>query len=112
MLRSWQLSICCMPWHMIVLNRRSMDGSRILNQKGLAHLLGIDRTTIHRWHAKQIGPPRILIKKRYYYVIGSVEQWLKTLNDLSLKTLVSVDETPTLDQPSPTNQSRHPESVL
>lgn len=86
-----------------------MDEHRILNQKSLAHLLGIDRKTLYRWHDQKIGPPRVLVKKRYYYVMGSVEQWLKTLNDLSLRSLASVEPLPTHDRPLPTNRSRHPE---
>lgn len=89
-----------------------MDGHRILNQKALAHLLGIDRKTLYRWHDQKIGPPRILVKKRYYYVMMSVQEWLKTLNDHSLRSLVSVDAIPVPGLPSPIGQSPRLESVL
>ena len=89
-----------------------MDGNRLLNQKGLAQFLGINRTTILRWHWKQIGPPRLLIRKRYYYTVGAVEEWLETLNDLSLRTLALDAPLQAPDPPSPTAQNHSLESAL
>jgi predicted DNA-binding transcriptional regulator AlpA len=70
----------------------SMEAMRILNQKSLANLLGIDRVTLWRWHDQRIGPPRILIKKRHYYVLSSVQEWLQGLNDISIRRLKSTEE--------------------
>jgi hypothetical protein len=54
---------------------------QLLSQKALAQLLCVDRITIWRWHEANIGPPRVLIKKRYYYVLGSVREWFKSIRE-------------------------------
>lgn len=89
-----------------------MDDLRILNQKALAHLLGIDRKTLYRWHERKIGPPRVLVKKRYYYVMVNVSKWLESINDYSIRALALPEPLLSRDQPSPIGQSHSLESVL
>jgi hypothetical protein len=67
---------------------------QLLNQKALAQLLGVDRTTIHRWHVAEIGPPRVLIKKRYYYVLGSVRDWFRTIREQDVPGAFEVTRAP------------------
>ncbi len=87
-----------------------MDAQRVLTQKGLAAMLGVDRKTIYNWHQRGIGPPRSRVVKRYYYSLEAVRAWFSRLNDSSLRSLASAGESPIPDRLTPTDQSPHRES--
>jgi predicted DNA-binding transcriptional regulator AlpA len=47
-----------------------------LNQRELAHELGIATITLTRWHQTRTGPPRTKMGRRVLYRRSSVQDWL------------------------------------
>lgn len=88
---------------------------RLLNQKSLARYLGVTARTVRRWKEDDIGPPSARLhinKRRVYYRLESVIDWLESLTDEGLKSLALGVETPVPGRPLPTTQSRHPEPFV
>ena len=50
---------------------------RLMGQNRAAEYLGVDRVTLYRWRKHGEGPPRSRIGKRYYYVLETLQEWLK-----------------------------------
>ena len=75
----------------------------LMNQEKCAKFLGVNAETLRRWAAKNAGPPRILIGKRYYYRRDMLKTWLDSRRvvaiDRPLKCAASDDEIPVPGQP-------------
>jgi len=46
-----------------------------LNVSAAAKFLKVSRKTLYNWTRENVGPPRILIGKRYYYTAEMLTQW-------------------------------------
>lgn len=78
MLDKYQSAKCCILLQDVALYRSLMERPNLLNQKGLAAFLGVDRVTVYRWHEwSRSAPPRVLIGKRFYYSYDAVRVWLE-----------------------------------
>lgn len=53
-----------------------MESKDYLHIDEFADLLGRSLRTLHRWHTRRIGPPRIKIGNLVVYRRVAVEQWL------------------------------------
>ena len=53
-----------------------MEPKDYLHIDELAALLGRSPRTLHRWHTRRVGPPRIKIGTLVVYRRIAVEQWL------------------------------------
>lgn len=51
-----------------------MDGMVTLDE--LAEELKVSRSTLKRWHAQRIGPPRMKIGGRILFSIPAVRKWM------------------------------------
>jgi hypothetical protein len=49
-----------------------------LNKSEICRELGICPRTLNRWHARRIGPPRIIISRKILYSRKSVLDWLRS----------------------------------
>jgi len=47
-----------------------------LSERQFAKLINRDLRTVRRWHAKRIGPPRIVFQKLVLYRREAIEKWL------------------------------------
>jgi len=49
---------------------------RLMNAKQASAFLGIHYNTLHDWNQRNVGPPRTLKGKRWYYVLDVLKDWL------------------------------------
>ena len=56
-----------------------------LRREELAHQLGLSPRTIDRWEALRIGPPRVAVGRTILYNIESVQQWLRSRENVRSK---------------------------
>ncbi len=54
-----------------------MDEHNFLSRQQAADLLGISPLTLSRWQAEGVGPPMIKIKRRIFYRLHSLTEWLE-----------------------------------
>jgi hypothetical protein len=48
----------------------------LLNPEQLAQQLNVTTRTLQRWEVERIGPPRVVIGRRIFYRLASVDAWL------------------------------------
>lgn len=52
-------------------------GLSFLSEKQLAKELGVAVSTLRRWHARRIGPPRSAVGRKFYYSRQKLEEWIE-----------------------------------
>lgn len=48
-----------------------------LSEEQLAKELGVAVSTLRRWHARRIGPPRSAVGRKFYYSRQKLEAWIE-----------------------------------
>ena len=53
-----------------------LEGYKTLDE--FAAFVERDKRTLHRWHARRIGPPRVKCGSKILYPVDGIKKWLES----------------------------------